>query len=103
MIEGLKLTVSGEELGKLLAARIDRHGLCADRWAREKTRTSEDETEDAPLLPERMCANEAECHGWRADVLRFIREHLDAAERTASVQPISNSATCCPRDMIGRK
>lgn len=80
MIEGLKLTVSGEELRKLLAARIDRHGLCADRRAREKTRTSEDETEDAPLLPERMCANEAERHGWRADVLRFIREHLDAAE-----------------------
>ena len=38
----------------LLEARIDHHGVCSDRWAHEKTRTSEDETEDAPLLPEHM-------------------------------------------------
>jgi len=27
-----------------------------------------------------MCANEAERHAWRADVLRFIRDHLEPAE-----------------------
>lgn len=80
MIEGLKLTFSGEELRKLLEARIDDHRACADRWAHEKARTPEDATEDAPLLPEHMCANEAERHDWRADVLRFIRDHLEPAE-----------------------
>jgi hypothetical protein len=54
--------------------------VCADWWAHEKTRTSEDETEDAPLLPEHMCTNEAERHAWRADVLQFIRDHLEPAE-----------------------
>ena len=80
MIEGLKLTFSGEELRKLLEAQIDHRGVCADRWAHEKTRTSEDEAEDAPLLPEHMCTNEAERHAWRADVLQFIRDHLEPAE-----------------------
>src|SRR5687767_3769138 len=80
MIEGLKLTFSGEELCTLLEARIDHHRVCADRWAHEKTRTPEDETEDAPLLPEHLCTNEAERHGWRADVLQFIHNHLEPAQ-----------------------
>lgn len=80
MIEGLKLTFSGEELRKLLEARINHHGVCGDRWAHEKTRTSEHETGDAPLLPEHICANEAERHASRADVLQFIRDHLEPAE-----------------------
>ena len=80
MIEGLMLTFSGEELRRLLDARIDHHAACAERWEREKTRTPEDQTEDAPLLPEHMCDNEAERHAWRVDVLRFIRDHLDPAE-----------------------
>ena len=80
MIEGLTLTFSGEELRRLLDARIEHHGACAERWAREKTRTSGDQTEDAPLLPEHMCDNEAERHVWRIDVLQFIRDHLEPAE-----------------------
>jgi hypothetical protein len=54
--------------------------MCADRWAHENRRTSEDETGDAPPLPEQMCTNEAERHAWRADVLQFIRDHLEPAE-----------------------
>lgn len=80
MIEGLKLTLSGEELQRLLDARIDHHRACAKRWAHEQTRTPEDQTEDAPLLPEHMCANEEERHLWRIDVLQFIRDHLEPAE-----------------------
>ena len=80
MIDGLKMTMSGEELRKLLEARIGDHERCADRWAHENTRTSDDETEDAPLLPDHICANEAERHSWRADVLRFVRDHIEPAE-----------------------
>jgi hypothetical protein len=80
MIHGLKLTFSGAEIRELLEARIDDHKRCAEGLEHERTRTSEDETADAPLLPDHICANEAERHAWRADVLRFIRDHLDPAE-----------------------
>lgn len=80
MIDGLKLTFSGEELRKLLNARIEDHGARAGQWAREQVRTPAEATDDEPLLPEHMCANEAEREAWRADVLRFIRDHLDPAE-----------------------
>jgi hypothetical protein len=80
MIDGLKLTISGAELRSLLAARIDFHNQQAARWARERERTPCDETEDAPLLPEHMCENEEERHLWRARVVAFIRDHVDAAE-----------------------
>ena len=80
MTDGLKLTFSGVELRKLLEERIAGHQQHADRWRREKSRTPEDETEDAPLLPDTICTNEAERHSWRAEVLEFIRDHVEAAE-----------------------
>lgn len=80
MIEGLKLTVSGEELRTLLEVRVAYHERCAAGWAHENTRTKEDETDDAPLLPDHMCQNESERHLWRRDVLRFIRDHVEAGE-----------------------
>jgi hypothetical protein len=80
MIEGLKLTFSGEELRKVLEERIDYHDTCAERWRREQTRTKEDETEEAPLLPEHMCEHEEEEHMWRSEVLAFIREHIEPQE-----------------------
>lgn len=80
MTDGLRLTVSGGELRKLLDERIDYHHHHADRWTHEKSRTSEDETDDAPLLPEHLCTNEAERHAWRAEVLQFIRDHVEPAE-----------------------
>ena len=45
-----------------------------------KARTPGQQTEEEPLLPAEMCANEAERHAWRADVLGFIRNHTDSAE-----------------------
>src|SRR5207249_3216993 len=42
-------------------------------------RAPDQQTEDEPLLPDHICANEAERHDWRADVLTFIRDHVDAA------------------------
>ena len=80
MIDGLKLTLSGEELRTLLEKGIRRHEENASRWAREKLRTTDDETEDAPLLPQHICDNEAERHTWRANVLAFIRDHVDPGE-----------------------
>jgi hypothetical protein len=80
MIDGLKLTVTGEKLRTLLEQRIADHQQRAERWKREQARTPEVGTEDEPLLPEHICANSAERHGWRAYVLGFILEHIDSSE-----------------------
>ena len=80
MIDGLKLTFAGEELRKLLEERIADHDRCAERWRGEQSRTKEDEAEDAPLLPEHICEHEEERHLWRAAILGFIRDHLEARE-----------------------
>ncbi len=80
MIDGLKLTITGEELRALLERRIDTHYRSADHWKREQERTPEQQTDDEPLLPDHICANEAERHEWRAEVIEFIRDHIDAGE-----------------------
>jgi len=64
----------------LLDVRIQEHVQRADWWRREETRTEEDASEDAPLLPSHMCENEAQRLEWRADVLMFLRDHLDPSE-----------------------
>ena len=79
-IDGLKLTMSGEEVRRLLEQRIDDHRRRAQRWKREQARTAEQQTEDEPLLPNEICANEAERHTWRAGVLGFIRDHIDPTD-----------------------
>lgn len=80
MIDGLKLTMSGEELRTLLADAVTRHEERASHWTNETQRTQEGETEDAPLLPQHICENEAERHTWHAAVLAFIRDHVDTGE-----------------------
>jgi hypothetical protein len=80
MIEGLRLTVTGEELQALLEQRMEEHQRRAEHWKREQARTPEEETDDEPLLPDHLCENEAERHEWRADVLGFIRDHIDSSE-----------------------
>ena len=80
MIEGLKLTFSGEELRTLLEAQIQRHEQRADWWTHEQSRTPEDATEDEPLLPDHICTHEAERHVWRSRVLTFIRDHVETTE-----------------------
>jgi hypothetical protein len=80
VIDGLKLTLAGEELRSLLERQIDRHKRSADHWKEAQARTPEQATDDEPLLPDHICANEAERHEWRADVLTFIRDHIEASE-----------------------
>jgi hypothetical protein len=80
MIDGLKLTLTGEDLRRLLHARAAAHRAAAAHWTREAERTVEDQTEEHPLLPQHMCEHEADRCAWRADVLDFIRDHLEPLE-----------------------
>jgi hypothetical protein len=64
----------------LLQERIAHHNECAERWRYEQRRSKEDETEEAPLLPEHMCEHEEERHLWRAEVLGFMRDHIEMGE-----------------------
>jgi hypothetical protein len=80
MIRGLRLIFTGTELRELIEERMQYHERCAERWKHEQERTPEDQTEDAPLLPDHMCANEQERHEWRRGVLAFMRDHIDATE-----------------------
>lgn len=79
IVDGLKLTFSGDELRERLAQRVQDHERRAQRWKEERQRTAEDQTEDRPLLPDHMCENEAERALWQANMLTFIREHIEAA------------------------
>jgi hypothetical protein len=80
MINGLQLTIPGEEVRRLLEQRLEDHRQRADWWKREQARTPKEQTEDEPLLPEHICENEAERHEWRAAVLEFIRDRIESAE-----------------------
>lgn len=80
MIDGLKVTLTGEQIRRALDERIREHERQAERWKRELTRTPEDQTEECPCLPDHMCENEAERQEWRADVLEFIRDHIEPGE-----------------------
>ena len=80
MINGLQLTIPGEEIRRLLEQRMEDHRQRADWWKHEQARTPQDQTEDEPLLPEHICENEAERHEWRAAVLEFIRDRVESAE-----------------------
>jgi len=80
MIDGLKLTMTGEQLRTLMDERVTAHHLQAAHWTEEAARTRDDETPDRPLLPEHICENEAALSEWRGGRLRFLCEHLDPAE-----------------------
>jgi hypothetical protein len=80
MVDGLMLTISGEELRRLFDGRIVEHRRRAKWWKREETRLPEEQAEDEPLLPDHMCVNEVQRHEWRAAVLGFIRDHIEPAE-----------------------
>ena len=80
MIEGLRLTMTGEEIRALIEERIGRHERGAARWKRELVRTAEEQTIEEPLLPDEMCENEAQRHEWKIEVLTLIREHIEPLE-----------------------
>jgi len=80
MIEGFRLTISGEELRRLLDERMADHGDSVDRWKRELARTPAGEPADEVFVPDHICENEIDRHEWRAEVLAFLRDHVDPSE-----------------------
>lgn len=80
MIDGLRLTLTGEEVRAILEDRIRLHERRVQRWKHELTRTPEDQTDEKPLLPQHMCENQVEEEEWRCDALAFIREHIEPGE-----------------------
>ena len=80
MIEGLKLTMTGDELRKRLAERIKDHERLVAHYKKEAKRDPDPEDEFDFVLPEHMCEYEEELHGWRAAVLTYIREHIEGGE-----------------------
>src|SRR5687768_16917195 len=79
MIEGLRLTMTGEEVRTLIERRAAEHRAKAEHWRRESARTA-DQASDMLLMPEHICENEATRYEWRAKRLSFLRDHLDPSE-----------------------
>ena len=79
MIDGLKLTLTGEELRKLIGVRAAEHRTKAARWKRESEAAS-DGSAGSTEFPQHICEHEAERHDWRTRVLTFIRDHVDPSE-----------------------
>jgi hypothetical protein len=80
MIDGLKLTMTGEELRKRLDERVKDHERRVKWYKAEAKRGPNPKDEFDFVLPEHMCEYEQEFHGWRAKVLAYIREHLEGGE-----------------------
>ena len=80
MIDGLRLTMTGEELRKRLQERVKEHERQAAWYKAEATREPDPKDEYDVGLPEQMCEHEEERHAWRAEVLAYIREHIEGGE-----------------------
>ena len=80
MIEGLKLTMTGEELRNRLDERIQYHDRVVEHYKREAKREPDPKDDYDFVLPEHMCEYEQELHEWRAETLAYIREHVEGGE-----------------------
>jgi hypothetical protein len=80
MIEGLKLTMTGEELRNRLDERVKHHERVVEHYKREAKREPDPKDEYDFVLPEHMCEYEQELHEWRAETLAYIREHVEGGE-----------------------
>ena len=80
MIEGLKLTMTGDEVRKRLAERIKHHQELVAHYMKEAAREPDPKDDYDFVLPEHMCEYEQELHGWHAAALTYIREHIEGGE-----------------------
>ena len=80
MIEGLKLTMTAEQLRHRLDERVKHHQRVVEHYEREAKRKPDPKDEYDFVLPEHMCEFEQELHAWRAETLAYIREHLEGGE-----------------------
>jgi len=97
VIEGLKLTLFGEEIRDRLDARIREHEERVKWWKREALRGGES-PEDPAAMPEAMCEHQVERHEWRIEVLTFIREHIQPLEYYALIEPDLQFAELLPEE-----
>jgi hypothetical protein len=80
VIDGLKLRMSGVELRDLLTDATKARLRLADHWKREAARApAETPKKDRSQLPGRICEKEAERQEWRAEMLNFLKNHVDAS------------------------
>ena len=80
VIDGLKLTMTGGELRALLVDAAKARVRLADHWKKEAARAPDDRKAGGKSrLPGRICEKEAERQEWRAEMLTFLRNHVDAA------------------------
>jgi hypothetical protein len=79
MIDGLKLTFTGDELRRLLHERAETHRAAVARIKLEQC-SDREPTIDCPLLPEHIVEEMIDQHEWRSEVLDFIRAHVEGAE-----------------------
>jgi hypothetical protein len=80
MIDGLKLTMTGEELRGRLQERVARHRSLVAYYEREAKRQPDPNDEYDSTLSEDMCELEQVRHAWRATVLEYIRDHIEGGE-----------------------
>ena len=80
MIDGLKLTMTGEELRKRLDERVKDHERRAAWYKAEAKREPDPDDEYDCGLPEHMCEYEVQFHGWRAKALAYIRDRIEGGE-----------------------
>jgi hypothetical protein len=89
------VTLTGEELRARLDERVKDHEREA-KWYRRRPKDEpgrgvpgndepgndedEDDERGEVLLPEHICEFERELHEWRAEVLAYLRDHLDVSE-----------------------
>jgi hypothetical protein len=76
MVEGLRLTIAGQEVRTLLQQRIDDLQERAARWSKAAS-GEDDDTDQSGQVPEHICEHETERLLWRVQVLEFLRDHVD--------------------------
>lgn len=79
MIDGLKLTFTGDELRRLLHERAETHRAAVARIKLEQCSEREPAI-DCPQLPDHIVEEMIDRHEWRSEVLDFIRAHVESAE-----------------------
>ena len=79
MIDGLKLTFTGDELRRRLHEQAEAHRAAIARIKAEQC-SGREPAIDCPLLPEHIVEEMIDRHEWRSEVLDFIRAHVERAE-----------------------
>ena len=79
MIDGLKLTFTGDELRRLLHERAETHRAAVARIKLEQ-HADHEPTIERTLFPEHIVEELVDRHEWRSEIIDFIRTHIDTAE-----------------------